>query len=312
MALSLRSVRGCAPVSRTSASRVVVARPSVRRTVKVTALVGGGKEGGGGNPFDMKNLMESVKKAQGMVQQETQRVQQELAVTEFDGYDEEETVRVIMTGNQEPKSVDITQDAVDSGVEELNSTDDWMGEADGGRVGNPLVGVQEGLVVSKLNQYRQLGKLNQRRQLGKLNQFRQLGKLNQCRQLGKLDQCRQLGKLDQCRQLGKLDQCRQLGKLDQCRQLGKLDQCRQLGKLNQCHQLGKLNQCRQLGKLNQCRQFGKLGQCRQLGKLNHCHQLGGGEGHYPATRRVVLKLRLSMVEEVAGDTLVLVHVLMSS
>ena len=31
---------------------------------------------GGGNPFDMKNLMESVKKAQAMVQQETQRVQQ--------------------------------------------------------------------------------------------------------------------------------------------------------------------------------------------------------------------------------------------
>lgn len=34
---------------------------------------------GGGNPFDMKNLMESVKKAQAMVQQETARVQQELA-----------------------------------------------------------------------------------------------------------------------------------------------------------------------------------------------------------------------------------------
>ncbi len=34
------------------------------------------KTQGGGNPFDMKNLMESVKKAQTMVQQETQRVQQ--------------------------------------------------------------------------------------------------------------------------------------------------------------------------------------------------------------------------------------------
>jgi hypothetical protein len=31
------------------------------------------------NPFDMKNLMESVKKAQQLVQVETQRVQQELA-----------------------------------------------------------------------------------------------------------------------------------------------------------------------------------------------------------------------------------------
>lgn len=36
-------------------------------------------QGGGGNPFDMKNLMESVKKAQQMVQQETARVQAELA-----------------------------------------------------------------------------------------------------------------------------------------------------------------------------------------------------------------------------------------
>lgn len=36
-------------------------------------------QGGGGNPFDMKNLMESVKKAQAMVQLETQRVQAELA-----------------------------------------------------------------------------------------------------------------------------------------------------------------------------------------------------------------------------------------
>jgi hypothetical protein len=36
-------------------------------------------QGGGGNPFDMKNLMESVKKAQQLVQVETARVQQELA-----------------------------------------------------------------------------------------------------------------------------------------------------------------------------------------------------------------------------------------
>eukprot|EP00955_Chlamydomonas_euryale_P013429 144860-Chlamydomonas_euryale.AAC.8 len=81
-----------------------------RRPVKVQALFGGGKEvsatatscgasalpqhtwprpfathpvielqGGGGNPFDMKNLMESVKKAQTMVQAETARVQGELA-----------------------------------------------------------------------------------------------------------------------------------------------------------------------------------------------------------------------------------------
>lgn len=34
---------------------------------------------GGGNPFDMGNLMESVKKAQQLVQTETARVQTELA-----------------------------------------------------------------------------------------------------------------------------------------------------------------------------------------------------------------------------------------
>jgi len=85
----------------------------------VKALFGGG-QGGGGNPFDMKNLMESVKKAQQMVQVETQRVQQELANTEFEGYDEDETVRVVMTGNQEPKSVDLTKEAIDAGAEELS------------------------------------------------------------------------------------------------------------------------------------------------------------------------------------------------
>jgi hypothetical protein len=37
-----------------------------------------GWQGGGGNPFDMGKLMESVKKAQQMVQVETQRVQAEL------------------------------------------------------------------------------------------------------------------------------------------------------------------------------------------------------------------------------------------
>lgn len=37
--------------------------------------------------------------------------------TEFEGYDEEETVRVVMTGNQEPKSVDLTQAAMDAGPE---------------------------------------------------------------------------------------------------------------------------------------------------------------------------------------------------
>lgn len=99
-------------------------RPAVsRRQLRAQALFGGGnKEGGGGmpNPFDMGKLMESVKKAQQLVQVETQRVQAELDATEFDGYDEDETVKVVMNGNQVPKSVEITQEAIDTGAEELS------------------------------------------------------------------------------------------------------------------------------------------------------------------------------------------------
>jgi nucleoid-associated protein EbfC len=67
----------------------------------------------------MGNLMENIKKAQAMVQQEAGKVQQELAEAEFDGYSSDETVCVVMSGNQEPKSVDITQEAYDQGVEKL-------------------------------------------------------------------------------------------------------------------------------------------------------------------------------------------------
>lgn len=34
---------------------------------------------------------------------------------EFEGYSEDETVRVVMSGNQEPKSVDITESAIEQG-----------------------------------------------------------------------------------------------------------------------------------------------------------------------------------------------------
>ncbi|MEW5300635.1 MAG: hypothetical protein WDW36_003550 [Sanguina aurantia] len=102
-------------------SRASTTRVSRQRTVRVQALFGGGgAPGGGGNPFDMMKMMESVKKAQQMVQAETTRVQTELAATDFEGYDEDETVRVVMTGNQEPKSVDITQAAMDTSAEELS------------------------------------------------------------------------------------------------------------------------------------------------------------------------------------------------
>ena len=40
--------------------------------------------------------------------------------TDFEGFSSDETVRVVMSGNQEPRSVDITQEALDQGVERLN------------------------------------------------------------------------------------------------------------------------------------------------------------------------------------------------
>ena len=82
----------------------------MQHRIVVANLFGGGGQGGGGNPFgDMGKLMENVKKAQIMVQEKTAEVQKELAATDFEGYDEDETVRVVLSGNQEPRSVDITQ-----------------------------------------------------------------------------------------------------------------------------------------------------------------------------------------------------------
>ncbi len=49
--------------------------------------------------------------------QEAAKAQQELAEAEFDGYSSDETVRVVMSGNQEPKSVDITEEAIAGGAE---------------------------------------------------------------------------------------------------------------------------------------------------------------------------------------------------
>lgn len=37
--------------------------------------------------------------------------------TEFDGYDDDETVRVVLSGNQVPKAVEITQEGIDAGAE---------------------------------------------------------------------------------------------------------------------------------------------------------------------------------------------------
>ena len=60
--------------------------------------------------------MENMKKAQA----EAAKVQAELSAAEFEGYSSCETVRVVMTGAQEPRSVDITEEAYVQGAEALS------------------------------------------------------------------------------------------------------------------------------------------------------------------------------------------------
>jgi len=68
----------------------------------------------------MGNMLEQMKKAQQLVQVEAAQVQTELANTDFEGYSKDETVRVIMSGNQEPRSVDFTDEALEQGPEKLS------------------------------------------------------------------------------------------------------------------------------------------------------------------------------------------------
>lgn len=64
--------------------------------------------------------MENVKKAQQLVQVEAAKVQEELSKAEFDGYSNDETIRVVMSGNQEPRSVDITEAAMEANSAEVS------------------------------------------------------------------------------------------------------------------------------------------------------------------------------------------------
>lgn len=104
----------------------------------------------------MGNIMENVKKAQQLVQVEAAKAQEELARycfrptfgymhdviqpcnkhvvfshehdvhhmrwrrAEFEGYSDDETVRVVMSGNQEPKAVEITETAMEKGSDVSN------------------------------------------------------------------------------------------------------------------------------------------------------------------------------------------------
>lgn len=54
-----------------------------------------------------------VKKAQQLVQVEAVKVQAELQQAEFEGFDSEELVRAVVSGNQEPRGTDLTEKAME-------------------------------------------------------------------------------------------------------------------------------------------------------------------------------------------------------
>ncbi|XWS26239.1 hypothetical protein CRYUN_Cryun26dG0014500 [Craigia yunnanensis] len=66
---------------------------------------------------NMQNLFETVKKAQMVVQVEAVRVKKVLAAAEFDGYCEGELVKAILSGNQQPVRIEITEAAMELGAE---------------------------------------------------------------------------------------------------------------------------------------------------------------------------------------------------
>lgn len=104
-------------------------RVHVRRSLRVYSLFGGKKDksendddkpGKAGILGNMQNLYETVKKAQMVVQVEAVRVQKELAAAEFDGYCEDELIKVTLSGNQQPVRTEITEAAMELGAEKLS------------------------------------------------------------------------------------------------------------------------------------------------------------------------------------------------
>lgn len=88
-----------------------------RRTAVVMMANQGGPLGNLGN---LSNIFEQVKKAQQLVQVEAVKVQQELASAEFEGFSSDESVRAVVSGNQEPRGTDITEEAMKMGAEKLS------------------------------------------------------------------------------------------------------------------------------------------------------------------------------------------------
>ncbi len=82
------------------------------------------------NPFgQMKELANAFKKAQ-EVQQGAQELQSELEQLEIEGIAGDGLVKVVMSGNQEPRRVEISPDALEKGAEALSAmVTDAMQEA---------------------------------------------------------------------------------------------------------------------------------------------------------------------------------------
>ncbi|NEO86429.1 MAG: YbaB/EbfC family nucleoid-associated protein [Spirulina sp. SIO3F2] len=79
-----------------------------------------GKGFGFGGLGKMKELTEAFKKAQ-QVQQDAKRLQEELEAMEISGQDADGLVTVMLSGNQEPRRVEILPAALDKDADALSS-----------------------------------------------------------------------------------------------------------------------------------------------------------------------------------------------
>lgn len=67
----------------------------------------------------IKELQDAFQKAQ-QVQAGAQQLQEELEQMDIKGYDEEQFVEVVMSGNQEPRQVTIKPEALEKGADALS------------------------------------------------------------------------------------------------------------------------------------------------------------------------------------------------
>lgn len=58
-----------------------------------------------------------MKKAQEMMRQETLKMQAEMAAATFEGFSSDESVRALVSGNQEPRGTELTEAALEQGAE---------------------------------------------------------------------------------------------------------------------------------------------------------------------------------------------------